>query len=48
MIVKPSPQEMAQCTGLIERLVKDILDPAKPEIQDLQRKTPSLISAGFK
>ncbi|XP_043276371.1 sec1 family domain-containing protein 2-like [Venturia canescens] len=47
MIVKPSPQEMAQCVGLIERLVKDILDPAKPEIQDLQRKTASLISAGF-
>ena len=47
-MIKPSPQEMAQNIGVIERLLMDLSDPEKPEITDLQRKTSSIISAGFK
>ncbi|KAK0098398.1 hypothetical protein PV326_008830 [Microctonus aethiopoides] len=46
-ITKPSPQEMAQCFSIIERLFNDLLHHTKPEIKDLQRKNSSLISAGF-
>ncbi|XP_015586357.1 sec1 family domain-containing protein 2 [Cephus cinctus] len=47
LMIKPSPQELAQSRGIIERLTTDLLDPAKEEIQDIQGKTTSLISAGF-
>ncbi|XP_063984399.1 sec1 family domain-containing protein 2-like [Diachasmimorpha longicaudata] len=47
IIVKPSPQEMAQCVGVVEKLLRDIIHPSKPVIADLKMKTSSFISAGF-
>lgn len=48
LIVKPSPQEMANCMSLVERLLRDLVHPSKPVITDLKRNTSSFISAGFK
>lgn len=48
LMLKPSPQEMAQFMGILHQLVTDLFDPDKPEIPDLQCKTFSRITAGFK
>lgn len=47
MIVQPNPQVMAECPGIVERLVNDLLDKTQPEISDLQNKSSNLLSAGF-
>ncbi|XP_015108563.1 sec1 family domain-containing protein 2 [Diachasma alloeum] len=47
IIMKPSPQEMAQCVGVVERILRDLIHPSKPVIADLKMKTSSFISAGF-
>ncbi|XP_046740275.1 sec1 family domain-containing protein 2-like [Diprion similis] len=47
LMLKPSPQEMAQCIGILQQLVMDLLDPERPEVPDLQCKTFSRITAGF-
>ncbi|XP_012287131.1 sec1 family domain-containing protein 2 isoform X2 [Orussus abietinus] len=47
LITKPSAQELAQYTGLLECLIRDLLHPNRPEIPDLQQKASSFMSTGF-
>lgn len=47
LMLKPNPQEIAQCVGVLQQLLTDLFDPDKPEIPDLKCKTFSRISAGL-
>ncbi|KAG7197737.1 hypothetical protein KM043_001562 [Ampulex compressa] len=42
-----SSQDTIRCAGIVERLLLDLLDPARREPKDLQGRSTSIISAGF-
>lgn len=48
LISKSSSQEIVQRVGILQQLLADIFHPDRYEIPDLQQRSPSLLSAGFK